>query len=40
MTEMLFTMPPMASERFTGSVTFSTVKRVLKEIKSVAFFSI
>ncbi len=32
---MLFTIPPIASERFTGSVTFSTVKRVLNVMKSV-----
>ena len=39
-TEMLFTIPPIASERFTGSLTFSTVSRVLKVIKSVWFCSI
>ena len=33
-TEMLFTMPLMASERFTGSLTFSTVSWVLKLMKS------
>ena len=39
-TEILFTIPPIASERFTGSLTFSTVSLVLNEIKSSACSSI
>ena len=40
MSEMLFTMPLMASLRFTGSLTPSTVSRVLNEMKSCWFSSI
>ena len=40
MTDMLLIMPLMPSERFTGSLTPSTVRRVLKPIKSCWFCSI